>query len=64
MTVWHSGKYGWHYNGKVALVRLGVQFSVDAKFNNSSLASDVPARAWPESPGFGLALGGLGLRKL
>ena len=25
--------------------------------------SDVPARAWPESPGFGLALGGLGLRK-
>ena len=26
-------------------------------------ASDVPALAWPESPGFGLALGGLGLRK-
>ena len=25
--------------------------------------SDVPALAWPESPGFGLALGGLGLRK-
>jgi len=25
--------------------------------------SDVPAPAWPESPGFGLALGGLGLRK-
>ena len=22
--------------------------------------SDVPAPAWPESPGFGLALGGLG----
>jgi hypothetical protein len=28
------------------------------------LISDVPARAWPECPGFGLALGGLGLRKL
>jgi hypothetical protein len=27
------------------------------------LSSDVPAQAWPESPGFGLALGGLGLRK-
>jgi hypothetical protein len=26
--------------------------------------SGVPAQAWPESPGFGLALGGLGLRKL
>ena len=25
--------------------------------------SDVPAWAWPESPSFGLALGGLGLRK-
>ena len=24
--------------------------------------SDVPAPAWPESPSFGLALGGLGLR--
>ena len=27
-------------------------------------ASDVPALAWPESPSFGLALGGSGLRKL
>ena len=26
--------------------------------------SDVPALDWPESPTFGLALGGLGLRKL
>ena len=26
--------------------------------------SDVPAPAWPESPGFGLALGSSGLRKL
>ena len=25
--------------------------------------SDVLALAWPESPGFGLALGGFGLRK-
>ena len=30
-------------------------------FNNTS---DVLAPAWPESPGFGLALGCLGLRKL
>jgi len=27
------------------------------------VCSDVPALAWPESPGFGLALGGFGLRK-
>ena len=27
------------------------------------VGSDVPALAWPESPSFGLALGGLGLRK-
>jgi len=26
-------------------------------------ASDVPARAWPGSPGFGLALGGSGFTK-
>ena len=32
-------------------------------FGMSVQNSDVPARAWPESPGFGLALGGLGLRK-
>jgi len=33
--------------------------------DNPNLAkdSDVPAPAWPESPSFGLALGGLGLRK-
>jgi hypothetical protein len=30
----------------------------------AGVRSDVPARAWPESPGFGLALGGFGLRKL
>ena len=28
-----------------------------------SLISDVPAPAWPESPGFGLALGSSGLAK-
>ena len=28
------------------------------------LSSDVLAQAWPESPSFGLALDGLGLRKL
>ena len=28
------------------------------------IIGDVLALAWPESPGFGLALGGLGLRKL
>ena len=27
------------------------------------ITSDVPAQAWPESPGFGLALGGSGLAK-
>jgi hypothetical protein len=27
------------------------------------LASDVPAQAWPESPGFGLASPGLGFTK-
>ena len=42
-------------------------FSHDLTFEaifSSSISSDVPAPAWPESPGFGLALGGLGLRKL
>ena len=32
-------------------------------FSSRRVSSDVPAPAWPESPGFGLALGGLGLRK-
>ena len=32
-------------------------------FYLSITCSDVPAPAWPESPGFGLALGGLGFVK-
>ena len=30
---------------------------------NLIVTSDVPAPAWPESPGFGLAFGGLGFVK-
>jgi hypothetical protein len=41
-----------------------VQRVVSTKCQLIARCSDVPARAWPESPGFGLALGGLGLRKL
>ncbi|KAF8951067.1 hypothetical protein BDZ97DRAFT_1770354 [Flammula alnicola] len=36
------------------------------KYHSASpivVVSDVPARAWPESPGFGSALGGSGLVK-
>ena len=32
--------------------------------SSSQPRSDVPAQAWPESPGFGLASGGFGLRIL
>jgi hypothetical protein len=38
-------------------------FAVSPTSSSSTTTSDVTAPAWPGSPGFGLALGGLGLGK-
>ena len=47
---------------KWVLTRRGLQIE-PVKSLPVSTGSDVPAPAWPESPGFGLAFGGLGFVK-
>jgi hypothetical protein len=40
-----------------------IVFLLDICILSAGTSSDVPAPAWPESPGFGLALGGSGFVK-
>jgi hypothetical protein len=42
---------------------LNTLVSLSLPQKGSDVTSDVPARAWPESPVFGLAQGGSGFRK-